>query len=114
MPRDREKFLYDMLNSCSFLVELTADENIDRYMQDRMFRRAVERELQIVGEALMQLKTLDSTATSQISESDRIIGFRHVLVHGYDAIDPDIVWFVVKEKIPILRGELEALLGNGS
>lgn len=114
MPRDREKYLYDMLNSCSFLVELTADENFDRFIQDRVFRRAIERELQIVGEALMQLKSLDSTMVTQISDHERIIGFRHVLVHGYDAIDPDIVWFVVKEKIPILRGELEVLLGKGS
>jgi uncharacterized protein with HEPN domain len=48
----------------------------------------------------------------RIGESQRIIGFRHVLVHGYDVLDPTVVWFVVTDKLPTLRDELESLLGS--
>ena len=114
MPRDREKYLFDMLDSCRFLLEFTSSGNVDQYIRDRAFRSAVERELQIIGEAMLQLRSLDPAAAAQISESERIIGFRHLLVHRYDAIDPDIVWHIVKEKLPILRTELEGLFEQES
>ena len=111
MPRDPRKYLFDMLDSCRFLLELTAEEDVERFTGDRAFRGAVERELQIIGEAMTQLRSLDSATAGRISESARIIGFRHVLVHGYDVLDPTVVWYVVKEKLPTLRVELEAMLG---
>ena len=110
MTRDREKFLFDMLDSCRFLLEITAQETVDRYTSDRVFRSAVERELQIIGEAMLQLESLDPATAGQIAEHERIIGFRHVLVHGYDVLEPDVVWHIVKNKLPILRTELEQLL----
>ena len=114
MPRNREKYLFDMLDACRFLVGLTANESIDRYKSDRVFRGAIERELQVIGEAMMQLKSLDPACADRISEHERIIAFRHVLVHGYDALKPELVWHVVTDKLPVLRGELEGLLGSGT
>ena len=112
MTRDREKFLFDMLDSCRFLLELTAQESVTRYINDRAFRGAVERELQIIGEAMLQLRSLDRPTAERVGEHERIIGFRHVLVHGYDVLEPDIVWHIVKDKLPILRAQLEGLLGS--
>jgi uncharacterized protein with HEPN domain len=66
--------------------------------------------LQIIGEAMLQLKSLDADFASRIDDHARIIGFRHVLVHGYDAIDSDVLWHVVTVKLPVLRKELEGLL----
>ena len=114
MTRDREKFLFDMLDSCRFLLELTAQESVDRYVTDRVFRSAVERELQIIGEAMLQLRALDPATAKSIGEHERIIGFRHVLVHGYDVLEPDVVWHIVKDKLPVLRVELEGLLESRS
>lgn len=114
MPRNRDKYLFDMLDACRFLLELTADETVERYVRDRAFRGAVERELQIIGEALMQLKSLDPLCAKQITEHRQMIGFRHVLVHGYDALESDVVWYIVKQKLPPLRVELEELLGEES
>jgi uncharacterized protein with HEPN domain len=101
-----------MLDSCRFLLELSKQETVERYVSDRAFRGAVERELQIIGEAMMQLRALDPAEVERIGESQRIIGFRHVLVHGYDVLDPTVVWFVVTDKLPTLRDELESLLGS--
>lgn len=84
MPlRDAQKYLYDMLSSCEFLLEFTADKTAKDYVSDRAFRSALDRELQIIGEALLQLEKAAPAVAAQIPEYKNIIGFRHVLVHGY-------------------------------
>lgn len=111
MTRNREKLLYDMLDACRFLIEFASEGSLERVRGDRPFRDVLERELQNIGEALFQLRDIDPSTASAISEHSRIIALRHVLVHGYDAIDANVAWHVVKVKLPILRAELEALLG---
>ena len=111
MTRDPEKYLYDMLESCRFLMEFAAEGSADRYRQDRPFRRVIERELQIVGEAMMQLKAIRPEMAAGITESDRIIGFRHVLVHGYFNLDANTVWDIVQDKLPVLQRDVKSLLG---
>ena len=86
--RDPQKYLYDMLSSCQFLLEFTRGKTTDDYINDRAFRSAMERELQIIGEAMMQLDHVAPQITDKIPEYRNIIGFRHVLVHGYDSLDP--------------------------
>lgn len=110
MRRKPAAFLYDMLDCCRFLVELTGSESIDRYKSDRTFRSAIERELSIVGEAMLQLDAVEPALASSFTEHDRIIGFRHVLVHGYFDLNTELVWLVLKEKLPILLSELEAAI----
>ena len=114
MRRNRNKFIFDMLDSCRFLLDLTKNEDVTKYKNDRVFRGAVERELQIIGEAILQLKTLSPEIAAGFTEHERIIGFRHVLVHGYYDLDPDLVWLVIREKLPLLGKELEAALPTDS
>lgn len=108
--RDPEKFLYDMLSSTQFLLEFTKDKTIDDYINDRAFRSALERELQIIGEAMLQLDKIAAEITEEIPEYRNIIGFRHVLVHGYDSLDPATVWNVVETKLKGLEEKLRQLL----
>ena len=74
-----------------------------------MVRSAVERQLEIIGEALRRLETLDATLVAQISDYRRIIAFRNIIAHGYDGLDDDIIWQVVTEKLPVLTREATAL-----
>lgn len=111
MPHDPEKYLYDMANSCRFLVGYVSGRSFDDFRTDRGFRSAIERELQIIGEALLQLTKVSMTIAQRISDYNRIIRFRHVLVHGYDRLNQDVEWYIVTERIPVLLGELEDLLG---
>jgi uncharacterized protein with HEPN domain len=75
MPHDPEKYLHDILSSCEFLLEFTGGRTVQDYAGDRAFRSAVERELQIIGEAVMQVERIapeargafPSTATSSVS-----------------------------------------------
>ena len=114
MPRDPQKYLHDMLNSCEFLIGFTKARSVDDYASDRGFRSAVERELQIIGEALRQLEDVAPDIAQQIPEYRNIVGFRHVLVHGYDSLQPATVWSVVERKIPALQQVLKSLLGGGA
>jgi uncharacterized protein with HEPN domain len=110
MPRDPEKYLLDIREAADFLLGFVSGRVLEDYIRDRGFRSAIERELQIIGEALLQLERLAADVARRISEYRRIIGFRHVLVHGYHDLDPEIVWFIVHEKLPTLRAEVASLL----
>jgi len=112
MPHDPEKYLHDMLEAGAFLLEFTEGHDAADLRTDRGFRSAVERELQIIGEALIQLTKFHPTIAERITEHQRIIRFRHVLVHGYDILDPDVVWSIVVNKLPSLKAEVENLLGT--
>ena len=111
MPiRDPEKYLYDMLGSCEFLIEFTRDKTIDDYKSNRAFRSAVERELQIIGEAMIQIDRLAPDISEQIPDHRNIIGFRHVLVHGYDSLNPETVWNIISTKLVDLKEVAARLL----
>jgi uncharacterized protein with HEPN domain len=107
-----QKYLHDMLSSCEFLLEFTGGRTVEDYRDDRAFRSAVERELQIIGEALMQLDDARPDVAEQIADYSNIIGFRHVLVHGYDALNPVTVWNVIETKLALLRDQLRKILKN--
>jgi len=111
MPlRDPKKYLYDIINCSEFVLELTKNKTVEDYKNDRAFRSALERELQIIGEAMLQLDRVNPETVEEISEHRSIIGFRHVLVHGYDSLDPDTVWNVVETKIALLLDQAKELL----
>ncbi|MBL7719259.1 MAG: DUF86 domain-containing protein [Flavipsychrobacter sp.] len=71
-------------------------------------RRAVERELEIIGEATNNLLKMDSVPV--ISFAREIVPLRNRVIHAYDAVDETIVWKVVVKDIPLLQTEVEALL----
>ena len=77
---------------------------------DRAFRSAVERELIIVGEALFQLRQIDPETAARVPEVNRIIAFRHILVHGYGAIEIELVWSVLTSKLESLMRDVERIL----
>ncbi len=111
-PRDPEMYLEHMLDSCQYLLQLAPTKTRQDYENDRMFRRAVERELMIIGEALFQLNRCFPDMAAGISEYLRIINFRHILVHGYAELKPEVVWHVLTEKLELLERELLQMLGS--
>ena len=105
-----QKWLYDIQNCCEFLLTFTQDKSVVDYQHDRAFRSAVERELQIIGEAMLQLDNRFPEIAERISDHRSIIGFRHVLVHGYDSLNPKTVWNVVEMKLEKLLAQVTTLL----
>ena len=110
MKREAKKYIYDIQHALRLLQGFTGDKSFADYERDAMLRAAVERELEIIGEAMSQLAKADQLLVSQISEYQRIIGFRNVIVHQYSAVDDRLVWAVIETKIPTLRREIGSLL----
>lgn len=110
MRLESKKYLYDIVRAAASAQGFVSGKSFANYTADAMLCSAVERQLEIVGEALAQLARTDPATASKISEYQRIIAFRNILIHGYAEIDHRIVWNVLELKLPILRREAEALL----
>jgi uncharacterized protein with HEPN domain len=108
--RDLRKYLYDMKQACELLLQFTAAKTFTDYSADPILRSAVERQFEIVGEALAQALRLDPNLATKITHTSRIIAFRNRLIHGYASIADAIVWGIVEANLPTLYREVSALL----
>lgn len=114
MPRrSRKAYLWDIADSCRAIVEFVRGRGLSDLEQDRMLRRAVERELSIVGEAVNQATRRFPDLETSIGPVRRIVGFRNRIIHEYAEIDPDIVWAIVQNEVPRLLDKSEELLREG-
>ena len=111
MRLEARKYLYDIQQAATLLAEFTAGRQFADYAREAMLRAAVEREFEIIGEALGQLAKLDEELAAGISEHRAIVAFRNILIHGYTEVDDRLVWDVVETKLPVLIREIDALLG---
>ena len=112
MPPDAKKFLFDIQRAYARLAKFTTGRTANDYDADDMLRAAVERQFEIIGEALTRLLKVHPEVAQRITEYRRIISFRNVLIHGYDAITNAVVWEILQQKLPILRAEVEAMLNE--
>lgn len=112
MPPDSKKHLFDVQQAAARIARFTTGKTREQYVADELLRSAVERQFEIIGEALGRLNKSDPSTVGRVSEHRRIISFRNVLIHGYDAVSDDIVWDIVANKLPTLRAEVDALLAE--
>lgn len=80
------------------------------FLNDKMFRMAVEREIGIIGEALNQALKIDSSLP--VTDARKIVGTRNYVIHAYDSLRPDMLWAIVINDLPILKEEIKAILAN--
>ncbi len=112
MRLDSKKHLEDMRGAAELIRRFTQDESLESYRSEALLRSGVERQFEIIGEALSRLARTDPAAASRITHSKRIIAFRNILIHGYDVVDEEVVWDVVQKDLPILLREVVGLLGE--
>ncbi len=110
MRLESKKYLFDIQQAARRIAEFITNKDSSDYAADPMLRAAVERQFEIIGEALRRLLKEDAPTAARISEHTRIIAFRNILVHGYADIDDRIVWDIVESKLPALTVEVESLL----
>jgi uncharacterized protein with HEPN domain len=108
MRPDPRKYLWDAQRAVELLRQFSDGKTFVEYEADAMLRSAIERQLEIVGEALNQLAKVDKTVALQIPELGRIVALRNILIHGYAEVDNRLVWQVVTDKLP----ELQKVLGQ--
>lgn len=108
--REVRKFLKDVQSALTLLQQFTAEKNFDEYQRDRLLQSAVERQLEIIGEAIGQAIRLDPALESKISHAKRIIGLRNRLIHAYADISGELIWGVLELHLPRLNLEIDDLL----
>jgi uncharacterized protein with HEPN domain len=101
------------MRQAMLLEQFTAGKNFADYQADALLRSAVERQFEIIGEAMTRLAKIDPEIAGRITDHRRIIAFRNILIHGYAEIDDRIVWGVLERNLPPLRAELDTLLAEG-
>lgn len=104
------KNLIDILHASEEIQRFTHEMDFKAYQNSPVTQRAVERDFEIIGEALNRIKIIDEEFIERISEHYRIISFRNILIHGYDIVDEMIVWKAVKNHLPILIKEVHEIL----
>ncbi len=109
MQLEARKLIFDIQSAVDLLKEFTTNKTLDDYLADPMLRSAVERQFEIIGEAVNKLAKEDEELAANISEYKRLIGFRNVLIHGYGIVDDYLVWDLVETKLPVLINNLNSI-----
>lgn len=112
MRLETKKYLLDIQQAATLTSEFVSGRTLDDYLASAMLRAAVERQCEIIGEALARLAKIDEPVASRISEHRRIIAVRNILIHGYAELDHRLVWDVATTKVPTLNAEATALLAE--
>src|SRR5688500_18221820 len=111
MPREKDDnvYVWDMLDAGEAVMSFTRGRSYDDYLNDRMLRSAVERQIEIIGEAARRVSPAFQAAHPHIPW--RVItAQRHVLAHDYGEIHHDKIWRVVTVHVPALVEQLKPLL----
>jgi uncharacterized protein with HEPN domain len=107
MPRDFRAYLWDVLDAVGNIETFVRGASLDAYTRDVLMRSAVERQFEIIGEALNQLSKVAPQIAEQIPELRRVVAFRNLLIHGYAAVDDALVWRTIQERLPELRDAVQ-------
>ena len=107
-----QRHLYDILNA---VVEIEGffegrPRLFEVFNADMMLRRAVERNIEIIGEAMNRILKEDSEI--QITNSRKIVDARNYIIHGYDSLSPEILWSIIINHLPLLHQEVSSLLNE--
>lgn len=86
------------------------DKNFFEYRKNIMLKRAIERDLEIIGEAVNRIIKRDSTYKTKISEANAIVGLRNQVIHAYDSISDENIWSILINHLPKLNIDIEQLI----
>lgn len=110
MSDEVKKNLIDILQAADEIGAFVHGMDFKAYQNSLVTQRAVERDFEIIGEALNRIRKIDEELLEKISEYYRIIGFKNILIHGYDVVDEIIVWKAVENHLPLLIKEIREIL----
>lgn len=110
MHPDSAKLLWDAQQAGQRITRFIVGKTFAQYAADELLRSGVERQFEIIGEALNQLSRLDPAIATALPDLPRIVAFRNVLIHGYADVDDRIVWGVIESSLGPLLAALDALI----
>jgi uncharacterized protein with HEPN domain len=109
MRHDPHKLAEDVLRCIEEVETFCRGKTFHDFREDRGLQLIVERELEIIGEALARLHREHPVLADQIPDVRKIIGLRNVLAHGYDILEHEILWDIVINKIPLLKRDIQGM-----
>ncbi|MFH6983248.1 HepT-like ribonuclease domain-containing protein [Marinoscillum luteum] len=108
------KWLYDVDLAISEIDSFFENQPKDfiEYKKNLMLKRAVERNLEIIGEAVNRIIKRDSSFENIIDDARNIIGMRNQVIHAYDNISDENVWAILINHLPALKNSVKGLISN--
>jgi uncharacterized protein with HEPN domain len=88
-------------------IKTKANNNFTSFKSDIILQRAIERDLEIIGEAIRKIIEIDPTIT--ITSAKNIIGLRNIISH--DSVEPEMIWGIIQNNIPVLADEIKKIKG---
>jgi uncharacterized protein with HEPN domain len=85
-------------------VKQLTENNFNTFRSEILYQRAIERDLEIIGEAIRKMIEIDPNI--QISSAKNIIGLRNIISHAYDSVEPELLWGIIQNNIPVLYKEV--------
>jgi uncharacterized protein with HEPN domain len=110
MRRDPRAFVWDVQQAAEAITQFTTGLDAASYRANPLVRSAVERQFEIIGEALNRLSKEAPDLAKRVPNLGKIVGFRNLLIHGYAVIDDGRVWEIVTTLLPSLRATVRDLL----
>ena len=110
MDENINKHLHDILDAINEIESFFGDKPkyFNEFCNDMCLRRAVERDIEIIGEAMNRILKEDRNIA--ITNSRKIVDARNYIIHGYDSLSADILWSIVLNHLPKLKEEAQILL----
>lgn len=109
MDRAVLKYLYDIQEAIIKIDAFIGEQKeYANYVANSMLQSAVERQIEIIGEAMNNALRIDSEL--EITNARKIVNTRNRIIHGYDDIDNIEIWNIIINNLPILKSEVTVLL----
>ena len=105
-------YLQDISDALTELNEFISGKTLSDYLSGALLRRGVEREFEIIGEAMSKMVHRFPESSVRIEHARRIANFRNVIAHEYRNLDDELVWDVVLRSAPVLRKQVELWLSE--
>ncbi len=83
------------------------ENNFNLFQNEIVFQRAIERNLEIIGEAVRKILELEPSIS--ITYAKKIIGLRNIISHAYDSVEPELIWAIIQKDIPFFAKEIKKL-----
>ncbi len=111
-PEAVAAYLHDVRQACRLIRDFVAGKTYEDYVENPLLRSAVERQFEIIGEALNQALRVRPDVETRITHARRIVAFRNRLIHGYATVADEVVWGVVEGYLPRLITEADAAVAE--
>ncbi len=109
MQHKIQSLRHDILTAVEEIHGFVGGKTLAILLSDRTLQLVLEREFEIIGEALFRLRNAAPETFETIPGAHRIIGMRNILAHGYDRVDYEILWDAATLELEALRLMIEQL-----